>query len=123
MTDPAPGSGVAGATREGAKNPQVHNLEESDSEPESYEETPEKISATKSSMTAYLEKIFSKRFDAMQSMAPGRTQAPGSPIKERSRSLLKGTLGPVPGTDLPSKKLKISDKENLPYFRIWKIST
>ena len=68
MTDPAPGSGVAGATREGAKNPQVHNLEESDSEPESYEATPEKISATKSSMTAYLEKIFSKRFDAMQSM-------------------------------------------------------
>ena len=67
-TDPAPGSGVAGATREGAENPQVHNLEESDSEPESDKETPEKISATKSSMTAYLEKMFSKRFDAMQSM-------------------------------------------------------
>ncbi|KAF3586277.1 hypothetical protein F2Q69_00029721 [Brassica cretica] len=67
-TDPAPGSGVAGATREGAENPQVHNLEESDSEPESYKETPEKISATESSMTAYLEKMFSKIFDAMQSM-------------------------------------------------------
>ncbi|KAF2609202.1 hypothetical protein F2Q68_00043105 [Brassica cretica] len=67
-TDPAPGSGVAGATREGAENHQVHNLEESDSEPESDKETPEKISATKSSMTAYLEKMFSKRFDAMQSM-------------------------------------------------------
>ncbi|KAF2546693.1 hypothetical protein F2Q70_00022098 [Brassica cretica] len=67
-TDPAPGSGVAGATRKGAENPQVHNLEESDSEPESYKETPEKISATESSMTAYLEKMFSKIFDAMQSM-------------------------------------------------------
>ncbi|KAF2577198.1 hypothetical protein F2Q70_00011505 [Brassica cretica] len=67
-TDPAPGSGVAGATREGAENPQVQHLEESDSEPESDKETPEKISATKSSMTAYLEKMFSKRFDAMQSM-------------------------------------------------------
>ncbi|KAF3583889.1 hypothetical protein F2Q69_00030220 [Brassica cretica] len=67
-TDPASGSGVAGAMREGAKNPQVHNLEESDSEPESDKETPEKISATESSMTAYLEKMFSKRFDAMQSM-------------------------------------------------------
>ncbi|KAF3525847.1 hypothetical protein F2Q69_00046062 [Brassica cretica] len=67
-TDPALGSGVAGATREGAENPQVHNLEESDSEPESDKETPAKISTTKSSMTAYLEKMFSKRFDAMQSM-------------------------------------------------------
>ncbi|KAF2548092.1 hypothetical protein F2Q70_00022338 [Brassica cretica] len=67
-TDPAPGSGVDGATRVGAENPQVHNLEESDSEQESYKETSEKISATKSSMTAYLEKMFSNRFDAMQSM-------------------------------------------------------
>ncbi|XP_048613390.1 uncharacterized protein LOC106378400 [Brassica napus] len=67
-TDPAFGSGVAGATREGAKNPQVHNLEKSDSEPESDKETTEKISATESSMTAYPEKMFSKRFDAMQSM-------------------------------------------------------
>ncbi|KAF3586273.1 hypothetical protein F2Q69_00029725 [Brassica cretica] len=67
-TDPAPGSGVDGATCVGAENPQVHNLEESDSEQESYKETPEKISTTKSSMTAYLEKMFSNRFDAMQSM-------------------------------------------------------
>ncbi|KAF3525844.1 hypothetical protein F2Q69_00046067 [Brassica cretica] len=41
-TDPPPGSGVAEATREGAENHQVHNLEESDSEPESDKETPEK---------------------------------------------------------------------------------
>ncbi|KAF3544848.1 hypothetical protein DY000_02007617 [Brassica cretica] len=45
-TDPAPASCVAGATREGAENPRVHNLEESDSEPEYDKETPEKISAT-----------------------------------------------------------------------------
>ncbi|KAL0678431.1 hypothetical protein Bca4012_006412 [Brassica carinata] len=67
-TDQTPGSGVSGAKRKGAENPQVHNLEESDSEPESDKETPEKISATESSMTAYLEKMFSTRFDAMQSM-------------------------------------------------------
>ncbi|CDY28156.1 BnaAnng03330D [Brassica napus] len=60
--------GVAGATREGEENPQVHNLEESDSEPESDKDTPEKISATESSMTTYLEKMFSKRLDAMQPM-------------------------------------------------------
>ncbi|KAF2540749.1 hypothetical protein F2Q68_00030978 [Brassica cretica] len=78
--DPTPGSGVAGATRKGAENPQVHNLEESDSEPESDKETPEKISATESSMTAYLEKMFSKRFDDMQSMV-GRLQGVAPPIR------------------------------------------
>ncbi|KAG2247482.1 hypothetical protein Bca52824_087110 [Brassica carinata] len=67
-TDPPLASGIAGATREGAENPRVHNLEESDSEPEYDKETPEKISATESSMTTYLEQMFSKRFDAMQSM-------------------------------------------------------
>ncbi|KAF3600524.1 hypothetical protein F2Q69_00034969 [Brassica cretica] len=67
-TDPPPASGVAGATREWAENPLVHNLEESDSEPKYDKETPEKISATESSMTAYLEPMFSKRFDAMQSI-------------------------------------------------------
>ncbi|KAF2556088.1 hypothetical protein F2Q68_00015902 [Brassica cretica] len=55
------------ATHKGAENPQVHNLEESDSEPESDKEMPEKISVTESSMTAYLETMFSKRF-AMQSI-------------------------------------------------------
>ena len=67
-TDPPPASGIAGATPKGDENPLVHNLEESDSEPESDKETPEKIPATESSMTAYLEQKFSKRFDAMQSM-------------------------------------------------------
>uniref|UniRef100_A0A0D3A8S2 Retrotransposon gag domain-containing protein n=1 Tax=Brassica oleracea var. oleracea TaxID=109376 RepID=A0A0D3A8S2_BRAOL len=79
-TDPAPGSGVAGATHEGAENAQVHNLEESDSEPESDKETPKNISATESSMTAYLEKMFSKRFDAMQSMV-GRLPGVAPPIR------------------------------------------
>ncbi|XP_013617532.1 PREDICTED: uncharacterized protein LOC106324054 [Brassica oleracea var. oleracea] len=67
-TDPAPESGVAEATLEGAENPRFHNVEESDSEPEYNKETPEKITATESSMTAYLEQMFSKRFDALQSM-------------------------------------------------------
>ncbi|KAL0826503.1 hypothetical protein Bca101_050180 [Brassica carinata] len=82
VTDPPPTSGVAGETPKGAENPQVHNLEESDSEPEYYKETPKKISATESSMTAYLEQMFSKRFDAMQSMVerlPG--VAPPPPIR------------------------------------------
>ena len=66
-TDTPPASGVAGATREGTENPQIHDLEESDSEPEPGKEEPEKA-ATESSITAYLEQMFSRRFDAMQSM-------------------------------------------------------
>ena len=60
VTDPPLASGIAGATPKGAENPQVHNLEESDSEPESDKETPEKIPAMESSMTTYLEQMFSK---------------------------------------------------------------
>uniref|UniRef100_A0A0D3CHC4 Uncharacterized protein n=1 Tax=Brassica oleracea var. oleracea TaxID=109376 RepID=A0A0D3CHC4_BRAOL len=67
-TDTPPTSGVAGETREGTENPQIHDLEESDSEPEPGKEAPERAAETKSSITAYLEQIFSKRFDAMQSM-------------------------------------------------------
>ncbi|KAF3593582.1 hypothetical protein DY000_02020473 [Brassica cretica] len=66
-TDALPASGVAGATREGTENPQSHDLEESDFEPEPGKEEPEKA-ATESSITAYLEQMFSTRFDAMQSM-------------------------------------------------------
>nr|VDD24220.1 unnamed protein product [Brassica oleracea] len=63
-----PTSGVAGATREGTENPQIHDLEESDSKPEPGKEAPERNAATESSITAYLEQIFSKRFETMQSM-------------------------------------------------------
>ncbi|KAF3601228.1 hypothetical protein F2Q69_00035643 [Brassica cretica] len=63
-TDTPPTSGVAGATREGTDNHQIDDLEESDSEPEPKKEAPEKAEATESSITAYLEHIFSKRFDA-----------------------------------------------------------
>ncbi|KAF3532580.1 hypothetical protein DY000_02042886 [Brassica cretica] len=66
-TNATPASGAAGATREGIEDHQVHDLEESDSEPETEKEEPDKTSA-ESSITAYLEQMFSKRFDAMQSM-------------------------------------------------------
>uniref|UniRef100_A0A0D3BVK6 Uncharacterized protein n=1 Tax=Brassica oleracea var. oleracea TaxID=109376 RepID=A0A0D3BVK6_BRAOL len=66
-TETPPASRVAGATRKGTENPQIHDLEDSDSEPEPGKEEPEKA-ATESSITAYLEQMFSRRFDAMQSM-------------------------------------------------------
>ncbi|KAF3600024.1 hypothetical protein F2Q69_00036221 [Brassica cretica] len=78
--DTPPTSGVAGATREGTENPQIHYLEESDSEPEPEKEAPERAGATESSITAYLEQIFSKRFDAMQSMR--RTRTPRSEVND-----------------------------------------
>ena len=43
-------------------------MEESDSELEPENEAPKRAAAAESSITAYLEQIFSKRFDAMQSM-------------------------------------------------------
>ncbi|KAF2555672.1 hypothetical protein F2Q68_00015459 [Brassica cretica] len=54
---------------------------------------------------------------------PGRTQTLGSPIRERFRSPLEGTPSSIPGTELPSKKWKTSDKENFPYFRIYYTSS
>lgn len=45
-TDTPPAPTVAGATREGTENPQIHDLEESDSEPESKKEAPERTPAT-----------------------------------------------------------------------------
>ncbi|KAF2542289.1 hypothetical protein F2Q68_00032635 [Brassica cretica] len=56
---------TAGVTREGTEDPQIHNLEESDSEPELEKESLERTATTEPSITAYLEQIFSKRFDAM----------------------------------------------------------
>ncbi|KAF3557224.1 hypothetical protein F2Q69_00013519 [Brassica cretica] len=67
-TDTPPAPGVAGPAQEGTENPQIHDLEESVSEPEPEKEAPERAAATEPSITAYLEQIFSKRFDAMQSM-------------------------------------------------------
>ena len=58
---------AAGAVRERAEDHQIHDLEESDSEPKPEKEEREKT-ATKSSITAYLEQMFSKRLDAIQSV-------------------------------------------------------
>ncbi|KAF3564048.1 hypothetical protein DY000_02017312 [Brassica cretica] len=53
---------------------------------------------------------------------PGRTQTSGSPFYERSGSSVTGIPVSVPGTASSSKKRQIADKENLPYFRIYKTS-
>uniref|UniRef100_A0A0D3BVB9 Retrotransposon gag domain-containing protein n=1 Tax=Brassica oleracea var. oleracea TaxID=109376 RepID=A0A0D3BVB9_BRAOL len=96
---------VAGATPKGAENPQVHSLEESDSEPEYDKETPEKISATDSSMTAYLEQMFSKRFDAMQSMEERLPGVAPPPIQRSNPDSYADTpfLEGIASVEMPSK--------------------
>ncbi|KAF2562733.1 hypothetical protein F2Q70_00016791 [Brassica cretica] len=81
-TNATPASRAVGATREGIEDHQIHDLEESDSEPEPEKEEPEKTAA-ESYITAYLEQMFSKKFDAMQSMVE-RLPGVGPPIRRRN---------------------------------------
>ena len=59
--DAATGDGAARRTR-------TYTAEESDSEMEANEETPEGVAATRSTLTAYLEPVSFKKFDVIQSM-------------------------------------------------------
>ncbi|KAF3526937.1 hypothetical protein F2Q69_00047853 [Brassica cretica] len=56
------------ATRENAKGAQTYDVENNESEPEPDKEAPEGAAKMESPMVAYLEQMFSKRLDAMQSM-------------------------------------------------------
>ena len=57
-----------GAAHGKAKGTQTYDVEDTKSEPDSDKEVPKGGTMTKSSMTAYLEQMFSKRLDAMQSI-------------------------------------------------------
>ncbi|KAF3558256.1 hypothetical protein F2Q69_00013885 [Brassica cretica] len=56
------------STRKKAKDSQTYDVEDSESEPEPDKETPDGAAKVESPMVAYLEQMFSKRLDAMQSM-------------------------------------------------------
>ncbi|KAF2541788.1 hypothetical protein F2Q68_00031953 [Brassica cretica] len=56
------------ATREKTKGARIYDVEDSESEPEPDKEAPEGVAKAKSPMVSYLEQMFSKRLDAMQSM-------------------------------------------------------
>lgn len=51
-----------------ARRTRTRTREDSDSEMEDEEETIEAAKASKSTVTSYLEQVFSKKFDAIQSM-------------------------------------------------------
>ena len=85
------------AAHEKAKGTQTYDVEDSESEPEPDKEVPEGGTATKSPMIAYLEKMFSKRFDAMQSMVerlPGVAPQSGKAIPTPTLILLSQTRSP-----------------------------
>ena len=54
-------------TREKTNGAQSYDVEDSESEPEPDKQAPEGATNTESPMVAYLEQVFSKRLDAMQS--------------------------------------------------------
>nr|VDD24390.1 unnamed protein product [Brassica oleracea] len=62
-TDEEPAAGTSAA-----RSTQVHDDKDSDSEMENEDGAPEGVTTSQTTITAYLEKMFSKKFDAIQSM-------------------------------------------------------
>ena len=62
-TDEEPAAGTSTA-----RSTQVHDDKDSDSEMENEDGAPEGVTTSQTTITAYLEKMFSKKFDAIQSM-------------------------------------------------------
>ena len=79
MNLPPTASGGDAPTREKAKDAQTYDVEDSESEPEA----PDRATKAESPKVAYLEQMFSKRLDAMQSMVE---MLPGvaPPIRKRN---------------------------------------
>ncbi|KAF2620442.1 hypothetical protein F2Q68_00039148 [Brassica cretica] len=69
------------STRKKDKDAQTYDVEDSESEPEPDMEAPKGAKKAESPMVAYLEHIFSKRLDAMQSMVE-RLQGVAPPIQK-----------------------------------------
>ena len=65
---PPMASGGDTSTREKAKDAQTYDVEDSESEPEPDKESPDGATKAESPMVTYLEQMFCKRLDAMQSM-------------------------------------------------------
>ena len=85
------------ATREKAKGAQTYDVEDSESEPEPDKEAPEGVAKMESPMVAYLEQMFSKRLDGMQSMVerlPGVTPPSGRATPTLMPTLLSRMRSP-----------------------------
>ncbi|XP_048599756.1 uncharacterized protein LOC106373559 [Brassica napus] len=80
---PPTASGRDVSTPEKAKDAQTYDVEDSESEPEPDKEAPDGATKVESPMVAYLEQMFSKRLDAMQSMVE-RLPEVAPPIRKRN---------------------------------------
>ncbi|XP_013673342.2 uncharacterized protein LOC106377623 [Brassica napus] len=87
-------SGEAGASGEKAGDTRVHETISSNSEPDSEKETSKGAAALQSSLTTYLDQIFSKKLDAMQSMVE-RLPGVAPPIRKSN----PGSYADTPFTD------------------------
>ncbi|KAF2533009.1 hypothetical protein F2Q70_00030032 [Brassica cretica] len=97
------------ASREGApaqEKAQTYDVEESESDPESVMEAPDRVMKAKSHMIAYLEQMFSKRLDNMQSMVE-RLPGVAPPIRKSNPDSYAGTPFTDEITSLMPKKFSI----------------
>ncbi|KAF2578270.1 hypothetical protein F2Q68_00005187 [Brassica cretica] len=78
------------ATREKTNGAQTYDVEDSESDPESDKEAPEGTAKIESPMVAYLEQMFSKRLDAIQSMVQ-RLPGVAPPIRKSNPDFYAGT--------------------------------
>ena len=85
------------ATCEKTNGAQIYDVEDSKSEPEPDKEAPEVTAKMESPMVAYLEQMFSKRLDGMQSMVerlPGVTPPSGRATPTLMPTLLSRMRSP-----------------------------
>lgn len=90
-TRPNPTPDGNGATREETRDIQTHDVEDRDSESEPDKDAPGEAAATRVSVTSYLEEIFSKKFEAIQSMVE-RLPGVAPPIRKSGPESYAGTL-------------------------------
>ena len=80
---PPTASGGKASTQAKEKDAQTYDVEDSESEPEPDKEAPDGATKEESPMVAYLEQMFTKRLDAMQSMVE-RLPRVAPPIRKSS---------------------------------------
>ena len=84
---PPTASGGDASTREKAKDAQTYDVKDGESEPEPDKEAPDGATKAESPMVAYLEQMFSKRLDAMQSIVERLPGVAPPHSKEKPRLL------------------------------------
>ncbi|KAF2572325.1 hypothetical protein F2Q70_00004257 [Brassica cretica] len=116
---PPTASGGDASTPENAKDAQTYDMEDSESEPESDKEAPVGATKAESPMVAYLEQMFSKRLDSMQSMVE-RLPGVAPPIQKSNPDSYADTsfTDEITLIEIPRKFSFPSIKESIASFSI-----